>query len=141
MLELIARQSLRQSAQIVSASPSSKARTCCLRKGCADKTPLLPKPCAAAIRHWLPTCKARTNAALSRRRGKTRWPWREDQRIIAQQIAALDGRLQDRGDSEALKARAGLVGDLAKAYNGPMGAPMGADKQPIPFEQFAAPAI
>ncbi len=65
----------------------------------------------------------------------------EDQRIIAQQIAALDGRLQDRGDSEALKARAGLVGDLAKAYNGPMGAPMGADKQPIPFEQFAAPAI
>ena len=65
----------------------------------------------------------------------------EDQRAIAQQIAALDGRLQDRGDSEALKARAGLVGDLAKAYNGPMGAPMGADKQPIPFEQFAAPAI
>lgn len=65
----------------------------------------------------------------------------EDQRIIAQQIAALDGRLQDRGDSEALKARAGLVGDLAKAYNGPMGAPMGADKQPIPFEQFAAPAL
>lgn len=65
----------------------------------------------------------------------------EDQRAIAQQIAALDGRLQDRGDAEALKARAGLVGDLAKAYNGPMGAPMGADKQPIPFEQFAAPAI
>lgn len=65
----------------------------------------------------------------------------EDQRAIAQQIAALDGRLQDRGDTEALKARAGLVGDLAKAYNGPMGAPMGADKQPIPFEQFAAPAI
>ena len=65
----------------------------------------------------------------------------EDQRTIAQQIAAIDGRLQDRGDSEALKARAGLVGDLAKAYNGPMGAPMGADKQPIPFEQFAAPAI
>ena len=65
----------------------------------------------------------------------------EDQRAIAQQIAALDGRLQDRGDSEALKARAGLVGDLAKAYNGPMGAPMGADKQPIPFEQFAAPAL
>lgn len=65
----------------------------------------------------------------------------EDQRAIAQQIAALDGRLQDRGDTEALKARAGLVGDLAKAYNGPMGAPMGADKQPIPFERFAAPAI
>ena len=65
----------------------------------------------------------------------------EDQRAIAQQIAALDGRLQDRGDTEAMKARVSLVGDALKAYNGPMGAPMGADKQPIPFEQFAAPAL
>lgn len=65
----------------------------------------------------------------------------EDQAVIARQIAAMDGRYQDRDGAEVTKARMSLVGDLLKAYNGPAGVPLGPDKQPIPFEQFAAPAM
>jgi len=65
----------------------------------------------------------------------------EDQAVIARQIAAMDGKYQDRDGAEVTKARMSLVGDLLKAYNGPAGVPLGPDKQPIPFEQFAAPAM
>lgn len=65
----------------------------------------------------------------------------EEQAVIARQIAAMDGKYQDRDGAEVTKARMSLVGDLLKAYNGPAGVPLGPDKQPIPFEQFAAPAM
>lgn len=81
---------------------------------------------------------ARTRAGL-RQRLMSASP--EEQQAIARQIAALDGKYQDRDGSELAKARAGLVGDLAKAYNGPMGAPIGPDKQPVSFDKFAAPAL
>ncbi|MBN9695608.1 MAG: hypothetical protein J0L85_07395 [Zoogloea sp.] len=64
-----------------------------------------------------------------------------EQQAAAKQLAALDGKFQDRDSAEVAKARMALVGDIAKAYNGPMGVPLGPDKMPIPFDQYAAPVL
>lgn len=64
-----------------------------------------------------------------------------EQQAAAKQLAALDGKFQDRDSAEVAKARMALVGDIAKAYNGPMGVPLGPDKMPISFDQYAAPVL
>lgn len=64
-----------------------------------------------------------------------------EQQTAARQLAALDGKFQDRDSAEVAKARMGLVGEIAKAYNGPMGVPLGPDKNPIPFDQYADPIL
>lgn len=65
----------------------------------------------------------------------------EEQAALARQVAAMDGRYADKDNAEMAKARMGLIGEIAKAYNGPMGAPLGPDKMPIPFDQYAAPIL
>lgn len=64
-----------------------------------------------------------------------------EQQTAARQLAALDGKFQDRDSAEIAKARMGLIGEIAKAYNGPMGVPLGPDKNPIPFDQYADPIL
>lgn len=60
---------------------------------------------------------------------------------IAGQLAVIDGQYGSLGSNDLAKARMGLVGEIAKAYNGPMGVPLGPDKNPIPFDQYADPIM